>query len=192
CPAASSATTRHPRSNGARRSKLPALSSQPCSASTGSPSSRPHSRPASVRPRRAKRRSSGITGSSESRTSPAAALLLERPGAREALGDELLQTLLLLEQARARQQQHPVAGLEPGHDLAVLEIGQPRHDLDRHGTIVSQRNDPVLAAELISARIGRFGHAAARLPPEASGRPVAREASSGSAALRASACPVAE
>src|SRR5690606_23081446 len=53
------------------------------------------------------------------------ALLLER-SRPEALADELLQPLLLLEQARARQEQHAIAGGEPGDDLAVLEIGDAR------------------------------------------------------------------
>src|SRR5690606_10523234 len=75
-----------------------------------------------------------------------AALLLER-SRPEALADELLQPLLLLEQARARQEQHAIAGGEPGDDLAVLEIGDARHDLDRDGPIVAQRDDPVLASE---------------------------------------------
>src|SRR5690606_16279831 len=60
---------------------------------------------------------------SEAGTSPAL-LLLERSG-REALADELLQAFLLLEQTRARQEQHAIAGLEPGDDLAVLEIRDP-------------------------------------------------------------------
>src|SRR5690606_10442993 len=88
----------------------------------------------------------------EPRPSPSL-LLLERPRRGEPLGDELLQALLLLEQAGARQQQDAVAGLEARHDLAVLEIREPRHDLDRDWSIVAQRDDPILAAELVRARI---------------------------------------
>src|SRR5690606_23579624 len=111
-PAASSATMRQPGSRGARRSKLPALSSQPWSASTGASSSPPHAWAARISPGSGKRRSSGMQ--SEARTSPPLLLLLEGSGRREPLGDELLELLLLLVEARARQQQHAVAGLEPG------------------------------------------------------------------------------
>src|SRR5262245_60921046 len=87
-------------------------------------------------------------------------VLLERRGRAEALSDELLQALLLLVQARARQQQHAIAGLEPRDDLAVLEVREARLDRDRHRLIAAHRHDPVVAAEQIigiSSRRPRAG-----------------------------------
>src|SRR5690606_22544874 len=107
-------------------------SSQPWIASKGRSSCRPHSRAARRRPGSEKHRSSGMR--SEARASPALLLLLERPGRREPLGDEPLELLLLLEETRAREQQHAVAGREAGDNFAVLEVGQPGGDLDGHGT----------------------------------------------------------
>src|SRR5690606_1792516 len=137
---------------GASRSKLLALSSQPWSASTGTPSPPPHSRAARVRPGSWKRRSSGIR--SETRTSPTLLLLLKRSGGREPLGDEALELFLLLIEARARQEQHAVARLETGDDLAVLEVGDPGLDLHGNRSVVAQRDDPVLAAEHVRGRVG--------------------------------------
>src|SRR5690606_5381975 len=91
-------------------------------------------------------------------TSP---LLLQWPTRREQLEDEMLQTLPLLERNLARQQQDAHARLDAGHDLAVLEVREPRHDLDRDRAIAAQCDDPILATELVSARVVGLDNAAA-------------------------------
>src|SRR5690606_11324062 len=149
CPARSSATTSQPVRRGASKVNVPALSSQPCRASTRRSPLCPHTSAASLRPPAVRKCVSvGTTASADAHR---LRLLLERRAA-EPLRDELLHALLLLVEARARQQQHPLAGRQACDDLAVREVGQTRLDSDRHGLITAQRNDPIVAAEQILRR----------------------------------------
>src|SRR5690606_5811412 len=94
----------------------------------------------------------------------------------EALLDEVLQARLLLVQARARQQQHAIAGLQAFDHFAVLEVGEPGLHGHRDDLVTTQRDDPVVAAELIvrDGRGARRGGPAIteirRAAPKAAGR----------------------
>src|SRR5690606_35863671 len=139
-PARSSATISQPGNLGASRSKLPALSSQPCEASTGRPPASPYTCAASVSPCRRPRRATppGQTLAHEAGHALRLLLLLERRARTEALVDELLQALLLLVEARARQQENLVARLEARDHLAVLEVRETRPDGHGHGLVAAQ------------------------------------------------------
>src|SRR5206468_1780553 len=176
--------------SGATKAKLPAVSSQPCEASTRRPPGSPHTCAARLRPGNWNRRSLG-TGSAEPLLSPA--LVLVEWGAAEALRDELLQSLLLLVQARARHQQHAIARRQTRDDFAEFQVGET--GLHRNGNRLSAllQHDPVVAAEQV-ARVfrNRFRgcgptRAAAEHEPAAAGEAARRTTAAESAATAAAA-----